>query len=273
MKNKRSNRKDLGNLLTAPVPFEMDLPWGNYKFSKRFYDVVHDWGIPTEKEIAFIKSYLKPADHNILDLTCGGGRHALGLAEFGYNITAIDIGGYPVDRARLIARKKGYKIKFIRGDVRKTDYRNEFDLAFLICGQLGHFSPEDALRIFKNSALALIDGGLLIIHLPVFGPDDMANSDHWYQEKEPFYFSHPSVVHREQYYYVDQRIKLIRDFAIDTTTRKNRLFGVSEKNYTADEIIRLGENSGFELLEMFGNYDREPLSEDSPDNIYVFTKK
>ncbi len=273
MKNKTSKIKDLRNLLTAPAPFEMDLPWGNYNFSRRFYDIVHDWGIPTEKEVAFIKSYIKSNDYKILDLTCGGGRHALGLAEYGYNITAIDIGGYPVDQARRIAGKKGYKIDFIRGDVREINYTNEFDLTFLICGQLGHFSPEDALKIFENGSRALTNGGILIAHLPVFGSSDTENSVHWYQEKEPFYFSHPSVVHREQYYYADQRIKLIRDFAIDTTTRENRLFGISEKNYIPEEIINFGTESGFRLLEMFGSYDREPLSTDSQDNIYVFSKK
>lgn len=273
MKNKRSNNKDLGNLLTTPVPFEMDLPWGNYSFSRRFYDIVHDWGIPTEKEVAFIKGYIKSDECKILDLTCGGGRHALGLAESGYNITAIDIGGYPVDRARRIARKKGYKINFICGDVREINYKNEYDLAFLICGQLGHFPPKDALKIFRNSSRALSQGGILIAHLPVFGPADKENNVQWYQEIKPFYFSHPSIVHREQYYYENQRIKLIRDFAVDTTTRKNRLFGISEKNYTPEEILDFGEKSGFELLEMFGNYDKAGLSEDSPDNIYVFSKK
>ena len=273
MKNKTSKKKNLGNLLTVPAPFEMDLPWGNYNFSKRFYDIVHDWGIPTEKEVAFIKSYIKSKDFKILDLTCGGGRHALGLAESGYNITAIDIGGYPVDRARKIALKKGYKINFKRGDVRKINYKNEYDLAFLICGQLGHFSPKDASKIFLNSSRALTKDGTFIVHLPVFGPADMENSVHWYQEKEPFYFSHPSVVHREQYYYADQRIRLIRDFAIDTTTRKNHLFGISEKNYIPEEIINFGKESGFELLETFGNYDRDTLKADSSDNIYVFSKK
>ncbi len=273
MRNKSANKKDLNDLLIEPVPFEMDLPWGDYKFSKRFYDIVHDWGIPTEKEVAFIQSYIKSNDYKILDLTCGGGRHALGLAENGFHITAIDIGGYPVDLARRIAQKKKYKIDFICADVRKLDYNNEFDLAFLICGQLGHFCPEDALKIFNNSSCALTHGGTLIVHLPIFGPDDKANSVHWYQEKEPFYFSHPSVVHREQYYYKDQRIKLIRDFAVDTQTRKNHLFGISEKNYIPEEIMELAGKNGFELIEMFGSYDRTPLSEDSMDNIYVFTKK
>ncbi|RKX20938.1 MAG: hypothetical protein DRP51_04985 [Candidatus Zixiibacteriota bacterium] len=273
MKNKTTKMEDLSNLLTPPTPFEMDLPWENYSFSKRFYNIVNDWGIPTEKEVNFIRSYVKSSNFRILDLTCGGGRHALGLARFGYNVTAIDIGGYPVEYARQTARRKGYKIKFIRNDVRKIKYENEFDLAFLICGQLGHFSPADALRIFKNSALALTDSGVFIIHLPVFGPDDMANRVHWYREKRPFYFPHPSIVHREQYYFENQKIKLIRDFAIDTATRKNRLFGISEKNYVPEEIIGFGKDCNFELLEMFGSYDKDPLSEDSSDNIYIFTKK
>ena len=64
-------------LLKEPQPFEMELPWGEEGFAQRFYDIVHYWGIPTEKEISFIESYL-PSHSRVLDLACGGGPAAGG---------------------------------------------------------------------------------------------------------------------------------------------------------------------------------------------------
>jgi len=272
MKNNSTVKKDLINLLRTPVPFEMDLPWKDYAFSRRFYDIIHDWGTPTELEVNFIDSFVKSGKNRLLDLTSGGGRHALGLAELGHQVTAVEIGGYPIKYARELGQKKGCKVRFVQSDVREIKFKNEFDLVYLICGQLGHFSPEDVAIIFKNSSLALINSGMFIIHLPVFQPTDKENVTLWYQEKRPFYFSNPSIVHREQYYFHDQRIKLIRDFAVDTVSRKNRLFGVSEKNYNLEEIEDFGRQSHFELIHKYGSYSKDPLTKSSTDNIYVFAK-
>lgn len=273
MKKPRTIKKDLGQLLNIPVPFEMDLPWGDYRFSRRFYEIVNDWGIPTKIEANFIRSYVKSKPAIILDLACGGGRHALKLTSEGHQVTGIDIGGFPIENAQRAARKEGLKIRLVRKDIRQISYCEEFDLAYLICGQLGHFSPEDAQRIFSRATEALRQKGIFIVHLPVFGERDRENVTLWYREKEPFYFVNPAIVHREQYYFEEAKVKLIRDFAVDTVTRKNRLFGVSEKSYSPDEIKSLGQNSGLELTEVYGDYRKAPLTEDSSNNIYVFAKK
>nr|MBN2278839.1 hypothetical protein [candidate division Zixibacteria bacterium] len=69
---------DYDLILKEPVPFEMDLPWEDYGFSRRFYQIVHDWGIPTGEEIEFLDSFLTDQNNCVLDLACGGGRHTLG---------------------------------------------------------------------------------------------------------------------------------------------------------------------------------------------------
>lgn len=265
-------KKDLKRLLDFPVPFEMDLPWGEYEFSRRFYDIVNFWGIPTEKEIAFLKSFIKLKDWRLLDLACGGGRHSLGLAAEGYKITAIDIGRYPVEYAREKARQDNLEVEFIVSDIREMKYDAEYNLAFLICGQMGHFSPEESLKIFGNVSRALVDDGIFIMHLPSFKKEDMTNTTHWYQEKKPFYFQNPSIVHREQYYFAEERIKLIRDFAIDQVTRQNHLFGISEKHYLSAEIEKIADESGMRIIGKYGDYEKAPMTSRSPENIYVLTR-
>lgn len=264
--------KDLGQIFEVPKPFEMDLPWEDYNFSERFLKVVNDWEIPTEKEIEFLNSYLKPQSE-ILELASGGGRHSIGLARGGHRLTAVEIGRYPVERARKTAGRENLDIDFITGDIRKLDYRNRFDMAFLICGQLGHFSPEDAGIIFQNGAKSLKDGGYFIVHLMTFNSDDRSSYVQWYREKEPFYFEHPSVVHREQFFDKDREVKIIRDFAIDVVTRENRLFGISEKFYTEPEIRSFADQSGLKLVETYGNYEKKPVSANSSSIIYLFCKK
>ncbi len=263
--------RDLNRIFDPPQPFEMDLPWGDYHFSQRFLKVVNDWGIPTEREVAFIDSYVD-GKAAILDLACGGGRHSIGLARKGNRMTAVEIGGYPVRKAVEIAREEKLSVEFVEADIRKIEYNREFDLAFLICGQLGHFSPDDARTIFRNASRAVKPGGVFIVHLMVFGETDRATFVQWYREKEPFYFDHPSVVHREQYYVADQRVKIIRDFAVDTVTRQNRLFGISEKYYRENELRSFAAASGLVLTEKYGDYLKNPLTEKSSSNIFIFRR-
>ncbi len=268
-----SDQLDFGLLLEEPKPFEMDLPWGEREFSERFYKIVNFWGIPTEKEVSFLAGYLSSESDRVLDLACGGGRHAIELASMGYGVTGIEIGEYPLRIAKKEAEQRKLNVNFVHGDILKLDMAGQFNMAFFICNQISHLSPEDCRTVFRNVAAALVDGGIFIVHLVKFTDEDKSSFVHWYLEKEPFYLKNRSVVHREQYYFDKNRTKLIRDFAVDTVTRENRLFGVSEKNYTESELQHFAAECGLFLKEEFGDYDRSPLEENSPQKIFVFVKK
>jgi SAM-dependent methyltransferase len=268
-----TKQPDYGLLLKEPKPFEMDLPWGDRDFSERFYKVVHFWGIPTEEEVSFLGGYLNSKSNRVLDLACGGGRHSIELAAMGHDVTGIDIGEHPLELARREAEGKELKIDFRRGDILMPDFAGKFDMAFFICNQISHLSPDESQIVFRNVSESLVDGGIFIVHLVKFTDEDKSSFVHWYLEKEPFYLKNRSVVHREQYYFGNNRTKLIRDFAVDTVTRENSLFGVSEKNYTQTELQSFAENCGLTLKERFGDYNKSPLEENSPQRIFVFAKE
>nr|MBN2278838.1 class I SAM-dependent methyltransferase [candidate division Zixibacteria bacterium] len=188
-------------------------------------------------------------------------------------MTGIDIGRYPIDLARTRVADDKIDAEFLCADILRIEYKNEFDLVFLICGQMGHFSPEECRVIFARTAASLKDGGVFIIHLPTFSREDMASYTQWYQEKQPFYFDHPAIIHREQYFFENEQVKLIRDFAVDTVTRHNTLFGVSEKAYTQSELESYASEQGLILTEVFGDYKKSPREINSSEKIYVFRKK
>jgi SAM-dependent methyltransferase len=52
-----------------------------------------------------------------LDLACGTGRHALRLAEAGFDVTAVDISAVAIDTARAAARERGLSVDWVVADL------------------------------------------------------------------------------------------------------------------------------------------------------------
>lgn len=100
----------------------------------------------------------------ILDIGCGTGRHAIELAKRGYNVTGIDLSESQLKRAREKALSTGFEIKFIKMDARNLPFKNEFDLAVMICEGAFPLMETDEMNfeILKNAANALKTGGKFI---------------------------------------------------------------------------------------------------------------
>ena len=187
-------------------------------------------------------------------------------------VTANDVGGYPLDLARSQAVDLNLHVNFVQEDITSMSYKGEFDLAFLICGQLGHFSPSDSQAVFECATNSLVKGGIFLLHLWSFSDEDRASYTRYYQEKRPFYHPHPSLVRREQYYFPKERIKLIRDHAVDSVTQQRKLFGVSEKEYTLKELLVFATVSGIDLIKTYGDFNKRRLTRRSSSRIFVFRK-
>jgi SAM-dependent methyltransferase len=87
------------------------------------------------QETAFVEDRLirhaKTAVHQILDLGCGTGRHAIGLAERGHAVHGVDISPQMLAHAearcaRLQASVRAL-LSFEIGDIRTLDMRRDFD--------------------------------------------------------------------------------------------------------------------------------------------------
>lgn len=117
------------------------------------------------KEIDFLLTYfnLKEGD-KVLDLMCGYGRHALGLARKGLQVTAIDNLEDYINEINETAGNESLPLKAIRENVTKFKVEGYFDLVLCMGNSLNFFNATDTLVILKQVADHLKPGGHLLIN-------------------------------------------------------------------------------------------------------------
>jgi SAM-dependent methyltransferase len=127
----------------------------------------------TDAEIEFIFDELAlPSGRRILDVGCGTGRHSIGLAKLGFQITGIDISSGMLAEARKSAAEAGVDVHWIQADVKKMKFDEDFDAAICLCegafGLIG--TSEDILThevsILKAIQLSLKPSAKLILNAP-----------------------------------------------------------------------------------------------------------
>lgn len=119
----------------------------------------------TAGECDFLEAELgRNTSLSILDVGCGTGRHAIELTQRGYSVTGVDLSASQLKRAIEKAEKLGLKIDFQQHDARKLPFRQEFDVAIMLCE--GGFplmeTDEMNFEILKNVTQALKSHGKFI---------------------------------------------------------------------------------------------------------------
>ena len=111
-----------------------------------------------EKEIDF------NTDIKILDIGCGTGRHTIELVKRGYDVVGIDLSDSLLKRAQKKAAEQNLQIQFERHDARALPFRNQFDLAMMLCEGAFPLMETDEMnyQILQNAATALKPKGKLI---------------------------------------------------------------------------------------------------------------
>lgn len=95
-----------------------------------------------------------------LDVGSGEGADAIWLAKRGWTVTAIDVSGLAVGRAREAAERAGVHVDWMVGDVLQTTFpARSFDLVSLQYPALAKVSGEQAVRTLLATVSA---GGLLL---------------------------------------------------------------------------------------------------------------
>jgi SAM-dependent methyltransferase len=96
-----------------------------------------------------------------LDLACGAGRHAVWLAERGWQVTAVDFSEVALAEARRLAADRGVDVEWIQADVLEWEPpERAFDLVLLLYLQL----PGHELRtVLGHAARALAPGARLLV--------------------------------------------------------------------------------------------------------------
>jgi len=150
------------------------------------YDRFVHWPSRLAVELPFLEQQLQAVEaHRLLDAACGTGRHAIALAQRGYEVVGADLSQAMIERARANAAAAGVPARFeVAGfgtlaqtfgpspsspweegegaGVRKGVF--PFDALLCLGNSLPHLlTPEDLAIALFDFAVCLRPGGLLVI--------------------------------------------------------------------------------------------------------------
>jgi histidinol-phosphate/aromatic aminotransferase/cobyric acid decarboxylase-like protein/precorrin-6B methylase 2 len=143
----------------------MRVPWYEDYFTADYWAYADAEYTPerTEAEVRYLAAVL--AGHRrVLDLGCGTGRHAIGLARLGFEVTGVDVSDYALRRAAQAAANADVQLRLCRADLLGSDDWGVSSADAVICVQaFGWGSDADQLQMLRTVRRLLLPGGLLVL--------------------------------------------------------------------------------------------------------------
>lgn len=149
-----------------------------------FYHLIFpDWEASIQRQAADLGSILQERwggrIERVLDVSCGIGTQALGLASLGYTVTASDLSDGAVERARKEAEKRGLHLEFSVADMREayTRHQKQFDLVISCDNSVPHLlTDEDLLVAFRELYQCTRPGGGCLISVRDYDKEERSGT-------------------------------------------------------------------------------------------------
>ena len=196
-----------------------------------------------EKEISYNKQL------KIIDIGCGTGRHSIELTKRGYEVTGIDLSESQLATAKEKAKAQNLNIDFQKQDARMLPFKNEFNLAIMLCEGAFPLMETDEMNyeILKNITKALKDSGKLIF-------TTLNGLFPLYHSVEEFCSStteEGNATYRKNTF----DLMTFRDFNITTVEDdfgNKKELECNERYYVPSEITWLLKSLGYKKIDIFG---------------------
>ena len=212
----------------------------------------------TAAEVEFIAGALSlPAGAAVLDLACGFGRHAVGMARRGHRVTGVDFNPRYLEMAAEEARRSGVEVRFIAEDMRELEFAREFAGVYSFFTSFGYFSDAGNEQVLERIACSLAPGGRLLL--------DLANRERllihpqqrtWDQRDDG------SLVMEEVTFDV-RRSRVISRLTLIEAQGPRLMKEFELRSYTCAELTALMARHGLEVQSVWGGADRSEYAAES----------
>lgn len=204
----------------------------------------------------------------VLDLACGAGRHAVGMAMRGHRVTGFDFNANYLELGARAAREAGTSVTWVQGDMRDFHFDAPFQAAYSYFTSFGYYSDEENEHVLANIASALEPGGRFLI--------EVTNRD--------YLLTHPM---QRSWLQRDDGALLMEENTIDlTTSRVTTRQTLIEPGagsritkeyvlrvYTCAELAALMRRHGLDVERCLGGADGSEYSRDSRRLVQVATRR
>ena len=233
---------------------------GKYLFSAEKWDAA-------KNEAKFLAEILElGGSGKILDLCCGVGRHALYLAEEGYEVVGLDLCETYLKEARRKTKQHGLNVKFVKSDMRNIPYENEFDGVINIFTSFGYFGDKEENQKVLNAVYkALKPGGRFVI--------EMMNRDSHIRNFQESSWSEIDGAYILEERTFDPYHDILYNRWIILKGDNKKEFSFHHYLYSAAKLNEMLRKAGFFVEEFFGDLQGSPLTPESKRLCALCLKK
>ena len=137
--------------------------------SVRFYDALCRNSRSLRGDINFYLERLGTTSARVLELGCGTGRVAFGLAQHGHSVVGVDLSAAMLKRAQVklgrLPCEQGERVRFQRGNLVNLDLKAPFSAVLLPFFVINHLAGRnERVRALQTVARHLEPDGLAVIH-------------------------------------------------------------------------------------------------------------
>jgi SAM-dependent methyltransferase len=234
--------------------------------------VVELWlQIPTEEqtrqEADFLERVLRPPPGGrILDVPCGGGRHALAMAARGYRMTGVDLAPEFLARARADSAQRNLAVDWQQREMRDLPWREEFDAAYCFGNSFGYLDEDGNAAYLQAVARCLKPGARFALETGYVAESLLPalQERRWFQIGNVYWLMQNRYDPTQGRY--EQESTILRD-------GKTERCAYSARIYTYRELLRLFEEAGFEGVEGCGGLNQEPYRLGAPRLLLTATRR
>lgn len=241
--------------------------WFNHPLYLRVYSHRDEAEARTCLETIIHKTGLEnitPSDIRVMDIACGAGRHALEFARLGFTTTANDLSPFLLECTRSQAARENISIECTRQDMRHISVENTYDLVVQLFSSFGYFkTKKEDLQVLRNVHRALKKDGRYILDLinPVYLKKNLNPSSSRTIDD--------LIVSEQRRIEADRVIKQITIRSPDNSVT----FEESVRLYRIEIIGDMLASTGFEIKEIFGDYEGSAFDEQTSPRLLLFARK
>jgi SAM-dependent methyltransferase len=233
------------------------------------------------QDIAFYRSAAREYGDPVLELGCGTGRVTMALAEDGYRVTGLDnsermLEGATQKRAALVTEARE-RVHFVQGDMTGFNLGEKFRLILIPFRPFQHLiEVHQQVNCLMSVRKHLAPRGRLIVDF--FQTDARRMHDPMFHEEQfvaEYEMSGARRVRLTERVVAFHRSEQCNDVEMiygvtHPDGRKERLVLAWKLRYFFRyEVEHLLAWCGFRVTAVYGNFDRSPLRDDSPEMIFV----
>ena len=242
-----------------------------YSAFARYYDELTaniDYVKRGEYFHSLIKKFGKTDGKILLDLACGTGSISEVMAELGYDVIGVDNSDEMLGIAIEKKFVKGLNIQYLSQDMRKIDMFGTVDVTACALDSINHLSSlNDVRKVFEGVAFFSEIGGLFIFDVNTL-------------------YKHRRILADNTFTYETNNVYCIWENTLDAGTDEVRMHleffereengmysrssdDFSEKAYSEEELEKLLEECGFELLAKYGDDTYEAPADTTQRIVYT----